>query len=58
MKTRTWEDKDTQKKMYRTEVVVSEFTFLPGEKDGVSPKDAEHAKEASTTKNKTDELDF
>lgn len=29
LSTRTWDDKDTQKKMYRTEVIVDRFEFGP-----------------------------
>jgi len=29
LKTNTWEDKETQKKMYRTEIIVENFQFAP-----------------------------
>jgi single-strand DNA-binding protein len=36
LNTRTWEDKDTKKKVYRTEIIVSDLSLLSGREDGAS----------------------
>ena len=40
-RTRSWDDKDTGKKMYRTEVVVFSVSLLDGRNNGSSNDDAE-----------------
>ena len=34
LSTRNWEDKDTKKKVYRTEIIVDELSLLSGREDG------------------------
>jgi single-strand DNA-binding protein len=34
LNTRNWEDKDTKKKVYRTEIIVSELSLLSGREEG------------------------
>lgn len=41
--TRSWDDKDSGKKMYRTEIVVRSINFLDGKKDGKTSTDSEYA---------------
>jgi single-strand DNA-binding protein len=42
-RTRSWDDKDTSKKMYRTEVLVHSISLLDGRNNGSSNNDAEPA---------------
>jgi single-strand DNA-binding protein len=34
LNTRNWEDKETKKKLYRTEIIVSELSLLSGREEG------------------------
>ena len=34
LNTRNWEDKDTKKKVYRTEIIVNDLSLLSGREDG------------------------
>ena len=34
LNTRNWEDKDTKKKVYRTEVIISDLSLLSGREEG------------------------
>jgi single-strand DNA-binding protein len=36
LNTRNWEDKDTKKKVYRTEIIISDLSLLSGREDGGS----------------------
>ena len=48
LKTQTWEDKETGKKMYRTEIVVEDFSFGDNPKrDGYNNQESSHAPQAS-----------
>lgn len=40
LKTRSWDDKDSGKKMYRTEINVRDMIMLGGSKDGAAQSDA------------------
>jgi single-strand DNA-binding protein len=57
LQTRNWEDKETQKKMYRTEIVVEAFQFAPkGTNQGGSSSGSGYADKGSskpTTKKTT-----
>jgi len=50
LKTSSWEDKDTQKKMYRTEIIVNEFKFMnDGGKSKEQSSNEDYETEASNT---------
>ena len=36
LNTRNWEDKDTKKKVYRTEIIVNDLSLLSGREDGAA----------------------
>jgi single-strand DNA-binding protein len=41
--TRSWDDKESGKKMYRTEIVVHSINFLDGKKDGKASSEPDFA---------------
>lgn len=47
LETRSWEDKDSGKKMYRTEINVRDMNMLGGRKDGSAPSGEQDAPEPS-----------
>lgn len=53
IQTRSWEDKDTQKKMYRTEIIVEQMQMGP--KAGNAGASQEQTSDTEPTEEKTDD---
>lgn len=52
LQTRSWDDKDTSKKMYRTEIVVEDFSF------GDNPKKDGESRGSAPAEKTGDDIDF
>jgi single-strand DNA-binding protein len=49
LNTRNWEDKDTKKKIYRTEIIVNDLSLLSGREEGSSSGYTRAASPSSST---------
>jgi len=49
LNTRNWEDKDTKKKVYRTEIIVSDLSLLSGREEGSTGGYSRASSSASST---------
>ncbi len=62
LQTRTWDDKESGKKMYRTEILLNQFEFgaKPGGSTGEynETKNSQNSAPASQNPSKTDEINY
>ena len=51
--TRSWDDKETNKKVYRTEIIINDLVLLSGKGEGASESGGGYSRESSPRSNTT-----